>query len=142
MTDFAEVIKNRRAVRDYLDQEIPLDLIKEIIRESCQAPSSGNGQPWRFVIINNLDMIKRLSDESKSNLLALLDQRPDSPIRKYEAILKNKDFNVFYNAPSVVFIVGPEAVRSLRVDCSLAAAYFMMSAASRGLGTCWVDLGG
>ncbi|MGD9017979.1 MAG: nitroreductase family protein, partial [Desulfobacterales bacterium] len=26
-------------------------------------------------------------------------------------------------------------------DCALAAGYFMMAAASRGLGTCWVNLG-
>ena len=28
------------------------------------------------------------------------------------------------------------------VDCALAASYFMLAAADRGLGTCWVALGG
>ncbi len=32
-------------------------------------------------------------------------------------------------------------MRSLQVDCALAASYFMFSAADRGLGTCWVGLG-
>jgi nitroreductase len=31
--------------------------------------------------------------------------------------------------------------RSATVDCALAASYFMLSAADRGLGTCWIDLG-
>ncbi|MFH1135837.1 MAG: nitroreductase family protein [Pseudomonadota bacterium] len=141
MPDFAEVLQKRRAVRDYLDQEAPLDVVKEIIAETCLAPSAGNGQPWRFIVIRSRDLIKRLSDESKANLLTLIEEKPDAPIKKYETILRNKDFNVFYNAPCLVYIVGPRAVGSLSLDCSLAAAYFMMSAAARGLGTCWVDLG-
>ena len=40
-----------------------------------------------------------------------------------------------------MYIVGGKEVRSLWVDCALAAGYFMVSAAARGLGTCWVDLG-
>ena len=31
--------------------------------------------------------------------------------------------------------------RSLQLDCSLAACYFMFAAAARGLGTCWINLG-
>ncbi len=27
------------------------------------------------------------------------------------------------------------------VDCALAAAYLMLAAAARGLGTCWINLG-
>jgi len=55
--------------------------------------------------------------------------------------LRNPGFNVFYNAPCLVFIVGPKQVRTLYVDCTLAACYFMFSAAARGLGTCWIGLG-
>jgi len=40
-----------------------------------------------------------------------------------------------------VYITGPKSVRSIAVDCAMAASYFMLSAADRGLGTCWVDLG-
>jgi nitroreductase len=59
----------------------------------------------------------------------------------YRPVLENADFNVFYNAPCLVYIAGPRDIRSIQVDCALAAAYFMLSAADRGLGTCWVDLG-
>ena len=38
-------------------------------------------------------------------------------------------------------IVGPKQIRSLHVDCALAACYFMFSASSRGLGTCWIGFG-
>ena len=56
-------------------------------------------------------------------------------------MLEKQSLNVFWDAPCVVFILGETSRRNLHVNCSLAAAYFMMGAASRGLGTCWVNLG-
>ena len=139
--DYSELLKKRRAVRDYEDKEMPLDILMQIINESCLAPSSSNRQPWHFIIITNKDVIKRLSDESKRNLLQDLERNPASPSSNYEAVLRDKHFNVFYNAPCLVFIVGPKELLSIQVDCALAACYFMLSACSRGLGTCWIGLG-
>jgi nitroreductase len=141
MPDFSELLKKRRSIRDFKDKKVPLEIINEIIKESCLAPSSGNGQPWRFIIVNDKDLIKRLSDESKKNILLHIENNPDSPSKKYEAALRNPTFNVFYNAPCLVFIVGPKQTRNLYVDCALAACYFMFCASEKGLGTCWVGLG-
>lgn len=141
MVDYSELLRIRRSIRDFKDKEVPLDTVKEIIRESCLAPSSGNGQPWQFIVVNNRTLIKRLSDESKRNLLADLERNPASPSRNYEGVLRDESFNVFYNAPCLVFIGGNKAVLSLQVDCALNAAYFMFSASERGLGTCWIGLG-
>jgi len=139
--DYSELLKKRRAVRDYEDKEVPLNILMQIINESCLAPSSSNRQPWHFILINNKDVIKRLSDESKRNLLLDLERNPASPSSNYEAILRDKHFNVFYNAPCLVFIVGPRELLSIQVDCALAASYFMFSACAKGLGTCWIGLG-
>jgi nitroreductase len=141
MADFFELLKTRRSIREFQDREVSLDLVQEIIKDTCMAPSSGNGQPWKFIIVNNRAMIRKLSDESKKNFVAMIEKDPSSPLKKYEAGLRSKEFNVFYNAPCLVYIVGDKEVRSLWVDCSLAAGYFMFSAAARGLGTCWVNLG-
>jgi len=139
--EFQELLKNRRSIRDFQEKEVPVDTIMDIIRESCLAPSSGNGQPWQFVVINRKETMKRLSDESKKNLFSDIAQNPESLVKKYEEILRNGDFNVFYNAPCVVYIIGPRDHRLLDVDCSLFACYFMLAAAARGLGTCWIGLG-
>jgi len=141
MAEFNEVLKKRRSIRDFQDKEVLLDIIRDIIKESCLAPSAANGQPWRFIIVNNKDVIKRLSDDTKKNLISYIEKNPDAPTKKYEAALRNPDFNVFYNAPCLVYIAGSKQVRNLYVDCALAACYFMFSASERGLGTCWVGLG-
>jgi nitroreductase len=85
--------------------------------------------------------MKRLSDESKRNLLALMEKSSSPLTSVYGAFLRNEDYNVYYNAPCLVFIVGRKNHRSLRVDCALAAGYFMFAATARGLGTCWIGLG-
>jgi nitroreductase len=131
----------RRSIRNYEDKDVPLELIRKVIKDSCLAPSSGNGQPWRFVVVKNREWIKRLSDESKRNFLSYLDENPDAPIKRYEKTLKDHEFNVFYNAPCLVLILGPKSAHSVHVDCTLAACYFMFSAAAMGLGTCWIGLG-
>jgi len=141
MVDFFELLKTRHAVRNYKDKDVSLDLLMEIIRDACLAPSGGNRQTWRFIAINNRDTIGRLSEESRTNLVADLDNNPTSTAKRYEAALRNPKFNVFYNAPSLVIICGDKRSQSLKVDCALAASYLMFSAAARGLGTCWVDLG-
>ncbi len=139
--DFKELLMNRRSIRDFQSREVPLSVVQEIIQDTCMAPSARNGQPCRFVIIRSADYIRKLSQESKNNLLADLQKNPESPLKNYEEALRNDEFNAFYNAPCLVYVVGPRSHPSLDVDCALTAAYFMLSAASRGLGTCWVGLG-
>jgi nitroreductase len=139
--DYKTLLTNRRAIRDYQDKEVSLSLIQEIIQESCLAPTASNAQPCRFIIIRNREVLKRLSDESKKNLLAVLEKNPDSPMKMYESTLRDASFNAFYNAPCAIVVTGPKSAGSLDVDCALTVAYLMFSAAARGLGTCWIALG-
>jgi nitroreductase len=139
--DFETILKNRRAIRDFQNKKVPLSTIKEIIQDTCLAPTASNGQPCRFIIIQDRDYMKKLSDESKKNLLDDLIRNPNLPSKQYEARLRDEQINLFYNAPCLVLFVGPKSLYSLDVDCGLTVAYFMFSATSRGLGTCWIGLG-
>ena len=141
MATFVELLKNRRAIRDFEDRDVPMEVINAILQDSTLAPSASNNQPCRFAVVHCRKTLKALSDDSKANLLrdnaeGRIKLNPD-----YVAFLKNDQFNVFYNAPCVIYIVGPASVGSLDVDAALAASYIMFSAADRGLGTCWVALG-
>lgn len=136
---FEELLNNRRSVRNYQDMPVPLDLIYRIINESILAPNAGNEQPWKFVIVNNREMIQRISNEGKNNILNRIASNPNDYAKKYEKMLRNDDFHVFYHAPAVVLIVGEPGLKNLYVDCALAASYLMMSATAKGLGTCWVN---
>jgi len=141
MMTFTELLKNRRAIRDFQDKDVPLKIAEEILQESTLAPSASNGQPCRFSIVNCRKTLKALSDESKTNLLEDFAGNKTSLNPSYADMLRNESFNVFYNAPCLIYVIGSKSVGSLDVDCALAASYIMFSAASRGLGTCWVALG-
>ena len=141
MAEYKELLQKRRSIREFEDRDVAMETVEEIIRESCLAPSSGHRQEWRFVIVNNRDWVKQVSDESKKNILGDIEANPESYMKRYRGAMENENFNVFYNAPCLVLIVGPKDNHTLEIDCSLIAAYFMLSATERGLGTCWVGLG-
>ena len=138
---FNEFLKQRRSIRQYQDKPVPIEVIHQILNESTLAPNAGNEQPWKFIIVNNKEMIKRISDESKKNILKRIVANPDDYAKRYQKMLENTSFNVFYNAPCLVMILCYANLKNLYVDCALAASYIMLAAVSRGLGTCWVNLG-
>lgn len=139
--DFKELLEKRRSVRDFEDKAVSLDLIKELIADSIKAPNASNLQSWKFIVVNNREMMKRISDASKKTIIAGIEKDPNSPMKGYLEILKNESFNVFYNAPCLVAVVGRLKGATIATDCALAAAYFMLSAANKGLGTCFVAQG-
>ncbi|MFN2237584.1 MAG: nitroreductase family protein [Anaerolineales bacterium] len=136
---YPEVLLKRRSIRKYLDKPVEIDLLKIIIRESTLAPSAGNEQPWKFIIVQNPDVLQKISEDCKETLLARIAANPHDYAKKYEHMLQNESFNIFYNAPCLVLILGKRDVKNLLFDCTLAASYFMMSAAAKGLGTCWIN---
>lgn len=141
MIDYTTLLKNRRSIRNFTGQDVPMDLIREILDDTILAPSASNEQPWKFIIVNDHATLKRFSDESKRNMLADIEADPNHPAKRYADQLKVEEFNVFYNAPCLVLIAGKKGPNTLAVDCGLAACYFMFAAAARGLGTCWIGLG-
>jgi nitroreductase len=72
-----ELLKQRRSVRKYQDTLVSNEIVKEMIRESTFAPNAGNEQPWKFIVVNDRQWLKRISDESKKNILARIAADPD-----------------------------------------------------------------
>jgi len=139
--EFSKLLDQRRSVRDYEDKPVPLEVIQEIIGDAIKAPNAGNMQLWRFVIVNNKDWMKKISEANKKNFIADIESNPNSPWKGYEKQFRNENFNMFYNAPALIYIVGTAKMQTITADCALLAAYFMLAAADRGLGTCWVAQG-
>ena len=139
--NLSEIYRNRRSVRSYRDKPVSMEIIQKIINDSILAPSAGNEQPWKFIVVRKRVMIDRISADCKKNFLERIAAHPDDPAKKYVKMHQNEAFHIFYHAPAVVFITGEAQVKNLLADCALAACYFMFSATSLGLGTCWVNFG-
>ncbi len=67
--DVEEAIKTRRSTRVYLDKEIPKEAIHKIIDAAQWAPNACNKQAWRFVIIDDNNLKKRLFTEGRAGHL-------------------------------------------------------------------------
>lgn len=51
--ELKRVIKNRRSIRKYKCEEVPNELIEDLIECARLAPSAKNRQPWEFLIVKN-----------------------------------------------------------------------------------------
>ncbi len=139
MHRFEDLLKNRRSVRNFQERPVPEKTIRAIIQESILAPSSGNEQSWRFVIVSDTDFMADISQDCKQTLLSRIDKTPNDYAKKYKPILSKPDYNIFYNAPALVYILGVKELKNSEINCTLAASYFMFSAVNRNLGTCWIS---
>lgn len=51
--DFLTRIAKRRTVRDFSDEPVPWELVRNAVRAAALAPSGANRQPWRFVVVSD-----------------------------------------------------------------------------------------
>jgi nitroreductase len=56
-----DVILSRQSIRHYESKKIPTDTLNRILEAGRKAPSAMNRQPWRFVVVTNHQIKKKLS---------------------------------------------------------------------------------
>jgi len=142
MNTVIEAIKTRRSVRSYQSKPIPRDIVKVIIDAGNEAPSAMNSQPWRFVVIEDAGVKKKLLRAALPNAKKILDLVKESDPVRYEAITKRLNElpdPVYYSAPVIIFVIG--SGRYAHHSCPLACENMMLAAHSIGIGSCWVGFG-
>lgn len=50
MLNVWEAIQSRRSIRKYKSDDVPDDLVEQMLEAARLAPSAGNSQPWRFIV--------------------------------------------------------------------------------------------
>ena len=136
-----ENIKTRRSVREYTDKDVSDEDIKTIIDAGIHAPSGFDSQPWFFVVVKNREMMKRMSDHCKPRLLERLGDVTDEKIIAFKDEIAKAEFNIFYDAPVLIMILGNNASITADYDCSLCAENMMLAAHSMEIGSCWIGTG-
>lgn len=125
--DVIEAIHTRRSIRAYLARPVDPALIEHIINDAAQAPPPTAAQPpLTFNVFLGTDRIATYGETAMSYA------RENHPPGPGWSWIDRPDFKVFWNAPAVIIISGPQD------DCTRAGQNLMLSAHARGLGTCWV----
>jgi nitroreductase len=124
MDDALELIKTRRTVKDFLPKFVDWDIISKICDAGRHAPSCGNIQNWKFIVVINEDKKMQLAEAA---------------LQQYEIV----------NAGALIVVCGePEkaeryyGLRGERLysvqNCAAATQNMLLEAHSLGLGTRWI----
>lgn len=108
-----------------------------MLEAATYAPSAINIQPWKFTLLTNKDAMKHLSDTAKPALLRMLPDVGDEGLAGIKKQLTNPQYNIFYNAPLLIFVSGVKSPYAI-YDCSMAAQNMMLAAYTLGIGSCWI----
>jgi nitroreductase len=142
MNPVLKAIAERRAVRSYEFRPVPKDIINKIIVAANQAPSAMNSQPWRFVVVEDKEFHKKLTEAAIPNSKKRLEPFKDINPERYQAIMKRYEEledPIYYSAPVIIFVIGSGELADL--SCPLACENIMLAAYSLGLGSCCVHFG-
>lgn len=131
-----QVIRDRRAVRDYTSDSIPPGVIYQLISAASWAPSAMNGQNCHFTVITDTALLDEISSKAKSWLLKNGGSTLQS--QHFRDLLRDENFHLLYNAPVLIVISAPSQNQWATEDCAVAAQNMMLAAASLDLGSCWV----
>ena len=122
--DVLEAISSRRSHRAYSQEQLPEETLSAILRSGLEAPSATNRQPWHFSVVQDAALIREIHDAAAQAL-----GKSGSP--RFE----NPDFQIFYHAPTVVFIFGEKDFRWTQIDCGIAVENMALAAEGLGVGS-------
>jgi len=162
-TETERVILSRRSVRLYKKEQVPEFMVKRILEAGRFAPSAGNCQPWKFIVLRDPELIDGITEtviEICGKFRSILDyRRPGTtwrrPFTKSFIRIKHNDLHpvpfgavsmiadrrlgLWHGAPTVILIFQDvRGVSSPALDCGIAGQNMVIAAHSMGLGTCWV----
>lgn len=63
--EFFELLNRRRTVRDYSNRDVPIELIERAIATAGTAPSGANMQPWRFVVVQDAEIKRKIREAAE-----------------------------------------------------------------------------
>ena len=129
-------IQSRRSVRSYVGQSLDRPTVTKLISEAVRAPTAMHREPWAFVVVQNAATLKRLSDTAKPLFLQQSQRTHLDHGGHGLDIFARPDFDIFYNAGTLIVICGLSAEHFSVADCWLAAENLMIAACAIGLGTC------
>lgn len=61
-----ELMSRRRTVRAFSSEPVPVELIEWAVRTAGTAPSGAHQQPWRFVVVSDPEVKKRIREAAEA----------------------------------------------------------------------------
>ena len=155
-----DFIYKRKSIRKFKDDSIPKEDILTLLDAATHAPSPKNQQNWHFIVLQNQNIIKKLTDiVSESHITIAEMARSEEEKIHYMKLLKY--YTLFQNAPVVIIVYGNDydmieydilkangaseerlseiiAPQSAAQGIGAAVENFLLAATKMGYGTCYM----
>ncbi len=161
------LIKGRKSIRHFSAEVPSRSLILECLEAASWAPNPTSQQPWKFIVLAGtaLRTVCQVIEENFAAAAATMAERPapalseemarvfkgrkDQSFAEMLSFLKEKEVDlqaigkgnfVFHNAPmGIIFATYPCRDQNFLKSTVAAMQTFMLAAAARGIGTCWMN---
>lgn len=119
-----EALATRRSIRKYLEIPVEWDKVGQVLEAGRLAPSAGNLQEWRFIVVTKPELRKEIAESALGQHWIEV-----APVHIVIAAITEK----------VVIHYGMRGERLYSIqDCAACATHMMLAAHELGLGTCWI----
>ncbi len=119
MTDFKNLVQNRRSHRNFAHAEISPEDLQTILRAALMSPTSKNQRNWKFVVVEDPELLQKLSEAKDAGAAFIA------------------------KAPIAVVVLGNSTENDCWIeDASIAAITMQYQAEELGIGSCWAQMRG
>lgn len=139
------LIKGRRSVRRYRDENLEPELLQRLLEVAWHAPTGVNSRQVLFTVVDDRDKLARLRDEVMAGLARVVrgNTLPAGLgfFADFVRLWEEKGIDtIFRGAPHLLVASAPRDVASPVPDCLIALSYFELYAQVNGVGTVWDGL--
>ncbi len=117
--DVLEAIHTRRSIRKFTSEPVSEENIHKMLAAAMSAPSAGNSQPWRFLVVDERAVLDKLAT-----------------IHPYVGMLKT--------ATLAILVIADPGLEKYPgywpIDCSAAVENLLLAAHGLGLGAVWTGV--
>lgn len=117
MEHFSDLIKNRRSMRKFTEQELTQDEVVALLKAALMSPSSKRSNCWQFVVVDDKETLKKLS------------------------FCKEMGASFLANATMAVVVLADPLTSDVWIeDAAIASLMIQLQAEDLGLGSCWIQV--
>ncbi|HJO95306.1 MAG TPA: nitroreductase family protein [Victivallales bacterium] len=140
--EMALLIKGRRSIRQYKDENINSKTITDLINTAFYAPTGVNAMKTLFTVIDNKTTMHKFRDAAMLEIRKTIDndKLPDN-LKFFEGIVKKWEEKhqdiIFRNAPHMIIVSTKKTCPTPMEDAVIALCNFELLAQCAGIGTLW-----
>jgi nitroreductase len=116
--DYLELVRKRRSIRRYSPAPLSKDALETVLEAARLAPSSGNTQCWRYVVVTDRDIKRKLAEAGE----AFVEEAPAIIVACADPATSHRRAGLDY----------------FLVDIGISFEHLILAATGLGLGTCWI----